>query len=156
MTASAPMDDATLLGLCIWSEAAGEPPAGKQAVAQVVMNRMREHNESDGTMTGTVLAPNQFSGFWFDFVGGKYTRVCWTTDDAAHRAQTLLLRAQHQAVWDTCIEIAEGVLDGKVAPNPLLDAALLYLNPAIIPKLPAWATPDKQLCAIGHHTFYRA
>lgn len=156
MTDPAPMDDATLLAVCIWSEAAGEPTPGKQAVAQVVMNRMREHYESDGTMTGTVLAPLQFSGFWFDFLGGKYTRVAWTREDAEHRAQAMLLRAQHQAIWDACMDTAEGVLDGSIAPAPSLDKALMYLNPAIIPKLPSWASPDKQLCAIGHHTFYSA
>jgi hypothetical protein len=150
------MDDATLLALCIWSEAAGESTAGKQAVAQVVMNRMRDHYQSDGTIAGTVLHPNQFSGFWFDFVGGKYTRVCWSREDAEHRAEAMLLRAQHQAVWDGCLDLAEGVLDGSVPPAPTLDRAVLYLNPAIIPKLPAWASPAHELGAIGHHTFYAA
>lgn len=150
------MDDATLLALCIFSEAAGEPVPGKQAVAQVVMNRMRDHYESDGTITGTVLHPNQFSGFWFDFIAGHYTRVCWTPQDAEHHAQTMLLKAQRQAVWDTCIDIAEGVLDGSIGPAKSLDLAVLYLNPAIVPKLPAWASPDKELAAVGHHTFYRA
>jgi spore germination cell wall hydrolase CwlJ-like protein len=151
-----PMDDAVLLALCIWSEAAGEPLGGKQAIAQVVMNRMRDRYASDGTVAGTVLHPNQFSGFWFDFVGGKYTRVCWTADDAQHHAQGMLLRARHQAVWDTCMDLAEGVLDGSTPPDKGLDRAVLYLNPAIIPKLPAWAAPDKTLGTIGHHTFYRA
>lgn len=151
----APMDDATLLGLCIWSEAAGEPPAGRQAIAQVVMNRMRDRYESDGTIAGTVLYPNQFSGFWFDFVGGKYTRVCWTRQDAAARAQTLLLRAEHQAVWDLCIDTAEGVLDGSVPPSPALDQALLYLNPSVLTRLPTWANASSEVAAIGHHVFYR-
>lgn len=149
------MDDATLLALCIHSEAAGESVAGKQAVAQVVMNRMREKYDSDGTMAGTVLAKDQFSGFWFDMIGGKYTRVCWTRADAEHRAHAMLLKAQHQAIWDVCMDVAEGVLDGSIPPAPSLDRAVLYLNPHILPRLPSWACPANELCAVGHHTFYR-
>lgn len=149
------MDDATLLALCIWSEAAGESVAGKQAVAQVVMNRMREKYESDGTMAGTVLYPNQFSGFWFDMIDGRYTRVCWTRQDAEQHAQKMLLRAQHQAIWDVCMDVAEGVLDGTIPPAKSLDQAVLYLNPSILPRLPSWANPAAELCAVGHHVFYR-
>jgi len=150
------MDDATLLALCVWSEAAGESVAGKRAVAQVVLNRMASHYMSDGTVAGTVLYPNQFSGFYFDMINGRYTRVCWSRDDAEHRAETMLLRAQHQAIWDVCLDVAEEALGGTMPDQPELHGAVLYLNPAIIPKLPAWASPAKQLCAVGQHTFYRA
>jgi spore germination cell wall hydrolase CwlJ-like protein len=150
------MDDATLLAVCIWSEAAGEPVAGKRAVAQVILNRMHGRYQSDGTVAGTILWPNQFSGFWFEMRDGRYTRVCWTREDAEQHAQGMLLRAQHQAIWDICMDVAEEALNGSLPDQPSLDKALLYLNPAILPRLPAWASPDKQLCAIGAHTFYRA
>jgi spore germination cell wall hydrolase CwlJ-like protein len=150
------MDDQTLLALCLWSEASGEPLEGKQAAAQVVLNRMRLHYMSDGTVPGTVLYPNQFSGFYFDFRDGKYTRVCWSRDDAEHHAEAMLLRAQHQAVWDVCLDVAIDALDGDMPLRPELERAVLYLNPAILPRLPAWASPAKQLCAIGRHTFYEA
>lgn len=150
------MDDATLLALCVWSEAAGESVAGKRAVARVVLNRMAAHYMSDGTVAGTVLYPNQFSGFYFDMINGRYTRVCWSRDDAEHRAESMLLRAQHQAIWDICLDVADEALGGTMPDQPELSGAVLYLNPAIIPKLPAWASPAKQLCAVGAHTFYRA
>lgn len=150
------MEDAILLALCVWSEAAGEPTDGKEAVAQVILNRMARRYSSDGTVTGTVLSPNQFSGFWFDFVGGKYTRVCWTLEDAERHAEAMFLRAQHQAIWDTCLDVAIDALGGDLPVNPKLAKAVLYLNPAIIPRLPAWASPAKQLAAVGHHTFYEA
>lgn len=150
------MEDATLLALCTWSEAAGEPLAGKQAVAKVVLNRMARHYQSDGTVAGTVLHPNQFSGFWFDFRDGKYTRVCWTREDAEHHADAMFLRATHQAVWDICLDVAEEALAGSLEAPEGLERAVLYLNPAILSKLPAWASADKQLCAVGHHTFYEA
>lgn len=148
------MEDATLLALCIHSEAAGEPVAGKQAVAQVILNRMARHYDSDGTVAGTVLAKDQFSGFYFSMINGKYTRVCWTRDDAAHRAEAMLLRAQHEAIWDVCLDVATEALGGEMPANPSLEHAVLYLNPSILPRLPVWASPDKQLCAVGHHTFF--
>lgn len=150
------MDDTTLFALCIWSEASGEPVAGKQAVARVILNRMARKYESDGTVAGTVLYPNQFSGFWFDMRDGKYTRVCWTREDAEQHAAIMLNKAQHQAIWDLCVDVAEDALNGKLPDEPELEKAVLYLNPSILPRLPVWAAPDKQLCAVGHHTFYAA
>lgn len=150
------MDAQTLLGLVIWSEAGGESVAGKQAVAQVILNRMARKYHSDGTVAGTVLAKDQFSGFYFEMLNGKYTRVCWNMDQALEHAQTMLLRAQHQAIWDVCLDVAVDALQGALEPAPALTAAVLYLNPAILPRLPPWATAGKQLCAVGHHTFYAA
>jgi hypothetical protein len=148
------MDDETLLALCVWSEAAGESVAGKQAVARVILNRMARKYHSDGTVAGTVLAKDQFSGFWFEMLNGKYTRVCWTQDQALEHAQTMLLRAQHQAIWDICLDVAVDALQGALECPASLERAVLYLNPAILPRLPAWATPANELCAVGHHTFY--
>jgi spore germination cell wall hydrolase CwlJ-like protein len=150
------MDDKTLLALCVWSEAAGEPLDGKRAVAHVVLNRMRAKYSSDGTVTGTVLAPNQFSGFWFDFQGDSYVRVCKTPEDALARAARLLLVASKAAVWPVCQQVAADALSGDLPPNPDLDGAVLYLNPRIIKHLPIWASADKQLCSVGRHDFYRA
>lgn len=150
------MDDTTLMALCVWSEAAGESLLGKQAVAQVIMNRMRLKYESDGTVQGTVLYPNQFSGFWFAFVNNKYVRVAWTHDDAMHRAEAMLARAQHQQIWDVCLDVANEALQGEMPVQAPLLQAVNYLNPAILPKLPAWASPDNELCAVDHHVFYKA
>jgi len=149
------MDDTTLLALCIWSEAASESVAGKRAVAQVVLNRMHARYESDGTVAGTVLAPNQFSGFWFSMIEGAYKRVCWTRADAEQHAAGMLLRAQHQAIWDICADVAADALDGKLGADPALSQALLYLNPTILPRLPAWADPANRVAAVGQHVFYR-
>jgi hypothetical protein len=66
----------------------------------------------------------------------------------------MLLRAQHQAIWDVCLDVAAEALDGTMPEQPALEKAVLYLNPAILPRLPVWASPDKQLCAVGNHTFY--
>jgi spore germination cell wall hydrolase CwlJ-like protein len=149
------MDDTALLALCVWSEAAGESVAGKRAVAQVILNRMARKYHSDGTVAGTVLAKDQFSGFYWEMIGGKYTRVCWTLDQAREHAETMLLRAQHQAIWDICLDVAVDALQGALECPAGLDQAVLYLNPSILPRLPPWATSSNELCAVGHHVFYR-
>jgi spore germination cell wall hydrolase CwlJ-like protein len=151
------MDDTTLLALCIWSEAAGEPDEGKAAVAQVVMNRMARRYQSDATLVGTVLHPLAFSGFWFDFHGDSYVRVAHTLDDAKARAEAMLPHAMRQAVWPECYAIAAAALDGKpVLQNASLDNAVLYLNPKILKHLPVWASSDKLAATVGRHQFYEA
>lgn len=152
------IDDPTLLALCVYDEARGEDADGKAAVARVVLNRMRKRYASDGTVVGTVLRPGQFSGFWFDFVGGHYTRVCRTVAEAQERAENKLADAlKHPTSWAACASAATAVQAGTYhspAYDMLTDDAVLYLNPSI--SKADWATPDKHVCDIGHHAFYRA
>lgn len=156
------MTDDDLLALCVWSEAAGEIPDGKAAVARVVLNRTKRRYMSDGTISGTVLWPNQFSGFYFATVDGHYTRVCHTVDEARLRAEAMLDLAREQTVWMACQNIAEAVTLGSYVPSKnysdLTDEVVLYLNPdpRLVPHLPAWADPANLVCVIGHHQFYTA
>jgi len=156
------MDDLTLLALAVWDEARGESDDGKAAVARVILNRKRLRYSSDGTIVGTVLHKDQFSGFWFDFVNGHYTRVCHTLEEAEARAGTLLAGAIQSPVWSDCRNVATDVTnDSYVATDgytEMTDAAVLYLNPAIInpAHMPAWANEQNRVCTIGHHTFYHA
>jgi spore germination cell wall hydrolase CwlJ-like protein len=152
------MTDDDLLALCVWDEAQGEPQDGRAAVARVVLNRMAARYRSDGTVAGTVLAYDQFSGFWFEMKDGVYRRVCHTLEEAQARAALLLRRAEaNVAVFSECRAAAQGVRAGTyegAAYDALSDAAVLYLNPRIAKA--AWATPDKHLCDIGRHSFFRA
>lgn len=150
------MTDDELFALCVFSEAAGEPLAGKQAVAHVILNRMRAHYQSDGTVVGTVLHPSAFSGFWYAFRPDGYVRVAHTLEEAQARAAALLATAEHTAVWPVCVLVATQALGGGLPADPELDDAVLYVNPRIISKQPVWATADKKLCAVGRHEFYRA
>jgi spore germination cell wall hydrolase CwlJ-like protein len=149
-----PLSDHDYLALCIWDEARGEAALGQVAVGQVVLNRARTRYSSDGTIRGTVLAPNQFSGFYFDFVDGRYQRVCHDINAADLRAHSLLARAVAEMSWPRCGASADAALGGSgdaVGPD-----AVLYYNPAVVHMPPPWATHDKYLKTIGHHAFYRA
>lgn len=154
----APPSDAELLALCVWDEARGEIPDGRAAVARVVLNRMKARFESDGTVAGTVLAWHQFSGFWFDMVGGKYRPVAFSRAEAAARARALLLEAKRGPLpWSLCQDVAARVQAGTWSSelyDQLGDEALNYANLDYCD--PIWATPDKFIVKIGHHSFFRA
>lgn len=133
------MTDDELAALCIWEEARGEIYDGKVWVAQVIRNRMHVKYQSDGTIEGTILYNAAFSGFWFDFIDGKYTRVCHTLEEAKAKAEIMLETALKSKVWADCI---------KAWSKP----ALSYVNLKI--SDPSWATPDKFVTKIGNHSFY--
>lgn len=154
------MTDDDLFALCVYEEARGEIPEGRRAVARVIYNRIASRYFSDGTVAGTVLARDQFSWAWFDMVDGHYTRVCHTLADAEARAESLLAPAQAQMIWADCVDaVSEGKPSSGYQGGPQWQAlaaeprALLYCNTAI--SHPAWATPEKQVAVIGHHTFFK-
>jgi spore germination cell wall hydrolase CwlJ-like protein len=153
-----PVTEDELLALCVWDEARGEPEEGRAAIARIVLNRMRARYRSDGTVEGTVLAYDQFSGFWFDWVEGAYRRVCGTLEEAKARALTLFAQAEGEdLVWALCRDAAARVRAGTCRGalyDRLTDDVVLYCNLAI--SHPSWATPDKLAATIGRHSFYRA
>lgn len=152
------MTDDDLLALNVYMEAGGEPDDGKAAIARVVKNRMARKFFSDGTLTDTILRRDQFSWAYFEMIRGAYTRVCHNEAEAMAQAQMLYAKA-HKGLLIGCGVIAANVMVGTYhgpAYDALTDDAVLYLNPRVIPKLPAWASTDKHICTIGHHDFYRA
>lgn len=165
-----PLDDPTLLALCVYEEAGGEIGDGQAAVARVIKNRIARRFESDGTMKGTVLAKDQFSWAWFAFVQKHtgnaaadkntraYVRLAHTLDEAEKIAEDLQKRVVPH-VFASCGSIATSVIVGTyrgLMYDKMTDDAVSYLNPRILTKLPSWAIPDKLVCSIGHHDFYRA
>lgn len=154
------MNDLDLLGLCVLQEAAGESDDGRAAVARVIKNRMALKYASDGTVAGTILKYDQFSWLWFKYTGGHPHRIAWAAEDAAKVAADKLAEAPPM-ILEQCLLIASDVMSGKYhGPlyDKLTDDVVLYLNPnpQLVPHLPAWASPDKLVCVIGHHEFFRA
>lgn len=157
------MDDADLLTLCVFKEAAGEPQDGKAAVARVVLNRTNRKPPyaSDGTIRGTITHHDQFSWVNFDFVNGHYQQVAFSPDVVEVRIERLLKEALiYKSTWAACDDIAKDVLAGTYTGGDeyekLGDEAVLYLNPSIVKPLPKWADPAKLLAVIGGHHFFSA
>lgn len=158
------MDDRTLLAVCIADEAGREPHVGKVAVGRVVMNRVRLKFMSDGTIPGTVLRKDQFSGFYFEMGPQGYKRVASTVEQAQARAVEKLTRYKaNAAVWADCLMAADQAMSGLVlspkdAPQfpGFTERTVNYYNPKVVKTPPAWATPDRLDTVIFNHTFYHA
>lgn len=120
----------------IMQEAAGEPYTGKLAVAEVIRNRMNKKYASDGTVSGTVLRPLQFSG-WNAKDPGRIRTVRSDSDDTAVKE---CIRAWHEALGG----------------SDTVHGAVLYYNPSIITEPPEWALPDSAIpvAVVGQHHFF--
>lgn len=164
------MNDQQLRDLCVYEEASGEPTEGQAGVAQVLKNRIALRYKSDGTMAGTVLGHDQFSWAYFNFVTRHsgtgthemaihaYQRVASTPAQAqaiAEKKLATVLPRSFAAVGVVASQVFAGSFHGPLF-DKLGNGAVLYLNPRILTKLPAWADPKKLIVSIGHHDFYGA
>ena len=141
---AAPVDyqleiSADVLARTIWGEARGEGAAGMQAVAAVVMNRVRVARER-GTfwwgndVVGVCQKPFQFS--------------CWNKDDA--NFLKVLNVDQCDLVFATAARLGFRAVIGQLA-DPTR-AATHYHAVGIMPK---WAAAREPTAIIGRHVFYR-
>lgn len=158
------------LTCCIIDEAGNQVADGKAAVAQVVKNRMANRGKnSDGTIKGTVLAKDQFSGFYHDTVGGRYQRVCNDLACAEKRGLAKIKKyRENTARWGTARDIGQKVMAGTYSGGQGYETlkankrAVMYLNYEATKKLNPngswlkWATNDKRVAKIGDHTFFLA
>jgi len=157
--------DEELAATCIADEASNQPYEGKVAVGIVILNRMAKKFESDGTVPGTVEKYMQFSGFWDDFVAGRYQVVVHGEVQEQMRAEHLHQEFSKQPIWNDCVRAwldAQAWAAGKplsFTPGPqfhkLTKDTVLYYNPRIA-KQPAWATLEKLDAVIFQHDFYHA
>lgn len=136
--------DQLVLARTLWGEARGEGKVGMEAVARVIINRLREHYRGCSSASAVCLDPAQFS--------------CWNDGDA-NRAQMLRLdRNSSDADFRDALEIAAAALtqdslDAKV-PDPTLGAKHYVATTLPAALRPRWLL-DKTPCAvIGRHEFY--
>jgi spore germination cell wall hydrolase CwlJ-like protein len=122
----------TCMTQAVYYEAGFEPEAGKRAVAQVVLNRMRHP-----------AFPKSVCGVVYD---GSQKRVCqfsFTCDGS-------LFRAPAPAAWATAEAIAREALNGRI--EPAVGYATHYHANYVSPY---WAPKLTKLAQIGAHIFYR-
>ncbi|WP_267387821.1 cell wall hydrolase [Sphingomonas sp. GC_Shp_3] len=121
------------LTTAIYYEAATEPDAGQQAVAQVILNRVR-HPAFPATVCGVVYQGSEHAGCQFSF-------AC---DGAMLRGQP------SRSYWLRAMRVAAAALGGYVcAPVGL---ATHYHTFAVTP---AWNRSMVMTAAIGAHFFHR-
>jgi spore germination cell wall hydrolase CwlJ-like protein len=120
------------LTAAIYYEAAREPDAGQQAVAQVVLNRVR-HPAFPATVCGVVYQGSEHSGCQFSF-------AC---DGSA-------TRAPNRDYWIRAAKVAAAALNGHVAAQ--VGLATHYHTYAVTPR---WNRQLVMTAAIGAHFFHR-
>lgn len=117
----------------IYFEAALEPRAGQEAVAQTVINRLR-HPDFPHTVCGVVYqGAQQVTGCQFSF----------TCDGS--RARGIL-----PEIWRQSREVAEAALAGHV--QPMVGTATFYHADYVFPT---WGPRLVKIGQIGQHIFYR-
>jgi spore germination cell wall hydrolase CwlJ-like protein len=126
------------LARTLWGEARGEGSAGMQAVAAVVMNRVRIAQARGGYWWGGSIIqvcqkPYQFS--------------CWNKDDANFRK--VLAADRGDRLFGLALEMARRAAEGAL-PDPTGGATHYHAAGCS----PAWAKNRKPAAVIGRHIFY--
>ncbi len=121
------------LTAAVYYEAAGEPLEGQQAVAQVVLNRLR-HPAFPKTVCGVVFEGSNLS------TGCQFTFTC----DGS------LARAPAPEAWQRARRVAAAALGGFVM-RAVGDATHYHADYVV----PYWATTLVKISMVGSQIFYR-
>lgn len=136
----APWDATEVLARTLWGEAADRPVRAIEAVAALVLNRVRDAARPDGPahwgrgIAGVCRAPFQFP--------------CWNPNHPRHAALRAI--APGDGALAICRRIAARAVAG-VLPDPTGGATHAHDGSV----LPGWALRSAPLCDIGGLVFYR-
>jgi len=125
-------DQADYMARTIYGEARGEGVKGMQAVANVIMNRVKAGGWYGASVKDVVLKPYQFS--------------CWNENDP----NRLIIKNANQAQLKQAREIAEKVISGEL-PDITAGATHYYAKSI---SAPYWTKSMKKVATVGSHYFY--
>lgn len=129
--------DVSTLAKVLWGEARSEGTDGMEAVAWVVVNRVRQPGTRfPDTVTAVCRQPFQFS--------------CFNTSDP--NAKLCAAVNESDASYALALWVAASVLTGQV-PDPTHGAQ--YYHTVGMKQYPAWASKMQLVVTLGHHRFYR-
>ncbi len=123
------------LATAIYFEARGEPIRGQMAVAQVVVNRLKNPAYPNSVCGVVYQNQNMYNACQFSF-------ACDGVRDVVH----------DQVAWGIATEIADAELDGEAVYLPEIGSATHY---HAIYVHPDWAPTMQRMAQIGMHVFYR-
>ncbi|USX21493.1 cell wall hydrolase [Oxalobacteraceae bacterium OTU3REALA1] len=127
--------DRVTLARTMWGEARGEGQTGMEAIASVVLNRVKRQSYWGRTVEEVCRKPYQFS--------------CWNAGDP-NRSQMLRLDAADAGYALAC-RIADAALRHQLPDNT--NGATHYHTRALLPP-PRWARAHLPCAEIGRHLFY--
>lgn len=125
------VDQADYMARTIYGEARGESAQGRQAVANVIMNRVKKGGWYGASVKDVVLKPYQFS--------------CWNKSDIN---RNIILSAT-QAQLAPFRAIAERAIAGELP--DITGGAVNYHAKGVTPY---WAAKMTKTATIGNHIFY--
>jgi N-acetylmuramoyl-L-alanine amidase len=134
-------DAVTTVARTLWGEARGDGRVGMSAVACVIANRAAN--------------PRWWGVDWVSVCQRPYQFSCWNiaapgTADAQNHA-AMMAADGSDPLFVTAMSIAQAAVGKKLA--DITHGADSYF--AIGSQMPSWATPDKHVVDILHHSFYR-
>lgn len=127
--------DIDTLARTIWGEARGEVAGGMEAVACVIMNRVRYPRWWGSSVITVCRSPWQFS--------------CWNVNDP-NRVK-LITVTEDDPQFAQALAIARRAVAGELADTT--NGADSYADLRVVQ--PSWAIDSKVVAKIGNHTFYR-
>jgi len=130
------MSDLSLMALCCYREARGEPADGKRGVCHVIQNRVNKPGWWGRDIRSVILKPYQFSSF--------------NTDDP----NTNIWPMDNNPAWTQCLSAASAILVGQ---DPDLTQGALYYHDSSITFPKAWG-PEVgyvKTLTVGKLSFYR-
>ena len=127
------------LARTLWGEARGEGAKGMEAVAQVILNRVKVAEAKNGYWWGRDIIsvcqkPYQFS--------------CWNRSDPNYKQ--LLAVTEKDIHYATAVRIARRAVAGTL--KDTTNGATHYHAKSVAPDWAAGQTPS---AVIGHHIFYK-
>ena len=124
------MDPLTCLAVAIFFEARGEPYEGKEAVANVIINRMEDRRYPNSVCA----VVNEHKAFSY-------------THDGLHDDPTRHTAYQDKIAWVEAQEVAKDALDGN-----LLGITSTHYHTTNV--LPFWSKHYSLDTRVGNHLFY--
>lgn len=125
-------DQTDIMARTIYGEARGEGQQGMQAVANVIMNRVKAGSWYGASVKDVCLKPYQFS--------------CWNDNDV----NKLIITQATDAQLKPARKIAEQAIAGTL--QDITGGATHYYADSI--AAPYWAASMTQTAKIGHHIFF--
>ena len=131
-SAAAPSSDLECLTQAVYFEARGETPRGQQAVAQVVLNRVR-HPAFPKTVCGVV------------FQGAAKSRGC----QFSFACDGSMRRGREASAWTRARQVASRTLSGAVLGD--VGSATHFHTTNVAPQ---WGPRMRRMAQVGVHVFY--
>lgn len=128
-----------LMARTIWGEARGETLTGKEAVANVILNRHTLSQRRGKMWWGNTIP---------DICLKSYQFSCWNKLDPNYNKMTAIDESDPQ--FAICQRIAARALNG-VLPDHTFGADHYHT----VSILPSWAEGRVSTATIGHHVFYQ-